>query len=73
MAGHVVRMEEGRSAFKIYKINPQERYLYKHPEVDGKTTLEWILKKWVSISLVDSAQDGDYWTIHVNAALIQEI
>ena len=38
-AGHVARIEEGRSAFKILRSIPTG----KRPL--GRTTLEWILKK----------------------------
>ena len=37
-AGHVVRMEGGRSAFKVLTGRPADG-------VDGRTILEWILKK----------------------------
>ena len=43
MAGHVARMEEGRNAFKILTGKPTGL------GVDGRTILEWILKKWVSL------------------------
>ena len=44
-AGHVARMEEGRSAFKIFTGKIQEIYLWGGPGVDGKTILEWTLKR----------------------------
>ena len=45
-ADHIVRMEKGRSAFKILTGTPAG----KSPlGVDGRTILEWILKKWVLI------------------------
>ena len=41
-AGHVARMEEGRSAFKILTGKPTG----KRPlGVDGRTILEWTLKR----------------------------
>ena len=40
-AGHVSRMEEGRSAFKIL----MERDLWGGLGVDGRTILEWTLKR----------------------------
>ena len=46
MAGHVVRMEDGRGVFKIFTgtlIGKREGL-----GVDGSTMLEWILKKYVS-------------------------
>jgi hypothetical protein len=46
--GHVARMEEGRSAFKILTgkpVNLQERDLWGGLGVDGRTILEWTLKR----------------------------
>ena len=43
--GHVARMEEGRSAFKILTGKPQERDLWGGLGVDGRTILEWTLKR----------------------------
>ena len=39
------RMEEGRSAFKILTGNLQERDLWGGLGVDGRTILEWTLKR----------------------------
>ena len=44
-AGHVVRMEEGRSAFKILTVNLQERDLWGGLGVDGRTILALTLKR----------------------------
>ena len=44
-AGHVARMEEGRSAFKILTGNLQERNLEGGVVVDGRKILEWTLKR----------------------------
>ena len=70
-AGHVARIEEGRSAFKILTSTPA-----------GKRPLGWPRRRWednirmdlkeISIYMrnwVDSAQDLDYWRARVNAAL----
>ena len=43
-AGHIVRMVEGRSAFKIL-TGKQEIYLWGGLGVDGRTILEWTLKR----------------------------
>ena len=69
--GHVARMEEGMSAFKILTGKPT-----------GKRPLEVPRRRWednirmdlevIGINLgnwVDSAQDRDYWRALVNAAL----
>ena len=44
-ARHVARMEEGRSAFNILTGNLQERDLQRCLGVDGRTILEWTLKR----------------------------
>ena len=46
MAGHVARMEEGRSAFEILAGTPAgKRPLGRPRHIYGMTILEWILKK----------------------------
>ena len=70
-AGHVTRMEEGRSAFKILTMKPT-----------GKRPLGRRRRRWEdnirmdleeiginAAKLVDSAQDRDYWRALVNATL----
>ena len=65
-AGHVVRMEEGRSAFKILTGKPS-----------GKIPLGRPRRRWEDLeeigvnagNWVDSTQDRDYWKALVNAAL----
>jgi hypothetical protein len=42
-------LEEGRSAFKILTVNLLERDLWGGLGVDGRTILEWTLKRWVSM------------------------
>ena len=66
-AGHVARMEKGRSAFKILKGKrplgrPRHRW-----EDNIKMDLEEIGIN--AGNLVDSAQDRNYWRALVNAAL----
>ena len=48
-AGHVARMEGGRSAFKILTGTPAGKRPYGSIGIDGRTILEWILKKYISI------------------------
>ena len=70
-AGHVARMEEGRSAFKILIGKPTG----KRPS--GRTRRRWednIRMELEEIGInagnwVDSAQDRNYWRALVNAAL----
>ena len=49
LAGHVARMEKGRSSFKILTGNLQEIDHQEGRCIDGRTILERILKKQVSI------------------------
>jgi hypothetical protein len=42
-------MEEGTSAFKMLTGTPKERVLSEGLGVDGRTILEWILKKYISM------------------------
>ena len=44
-AGHVARMEEGMSAFKILTHTPAEKIPLGSLGVDGRTILEWTLKR----------------------------
>ena len=44
-AGHVARMEEGRSGFKILTGKPTGNRPLGGLGVDGRTILEWILKR----------------------------
>ena len=44
-AGHVARVEEGRSAFKILTGKPRGKRLLGRSRRDGKTILEWTLKR----------------------------
>ena len=44
-AGHVARLEEGRSAFKILTSKPTGKRLWDGLGVDGRTILEWTLKR----------------------------
>ena len=44
-AGHVTRMEEDSSAFKILTGKPTGNDLWGGVGVDGRTILEWTLKR----------------------------
>ena len=44
-AGHVARMEEGRSGFKILTGKPTGKRPWGDLSVDGRTILEWTLKR----------------------------
>ena len=48
-AGHLNRIEEGRSAFKILASTPIGKRRLGNRGLDGKNILEWILNKKVSI------------------------
>ena len=69
-AGHVARMEEGRSSFNILTGTPAERPIVmprrrweENIRIDLK---EMGINSWIWI---DSAQDTDYWKAIVDAAL----
>ena len=65
--GHVARMEEGRSAFKILTRKPTE----KRPRCRWEDNIRMDLKE-IGINMrnwINSNQDRDYWRVLVNAAL----
>ena len=66
-AGHVPRMEEGRSAFKMLTGTPAGR----RPRRRWEDTIRIDLKEIGinSRNWADSAQDRDYWRALANAAL----
>ena len=70
-AGHVARMEEGRSAFKILTGKPIGKRPLERPRRRWEYNITMDLEK-IGISAgncVDSAQDRNYWRDLVNAAL----
>ena len=69
-AGHVARMEEGRSDFKMLTRKPTGKRPLRRSRLDEniKTDLKWID---LSIrNLTDCSQDTDFWEFLVNATLI---
>jgi hypothetical protein len=60
-AGHVARMKEGRSAFKILTGKPTGK---RHLGSPGR-----IWENNIRMDLKDSAQDWGYWRVLVNVAL----
>ena len=74
-SGHVARMEEGRSAFKMLTGKPTG----KRPLGRPRRRLEEIIRmdlEEIGINAgnwVDSAQDRDYWRVLVNAALSLQV
>ena len=70
-AGHVARMEEGRSAFKILTGKPTGKKPLGRPRRRWEDNIRMDLEE-IGINLgnwVDSAQDRNYWRALVNAAL----
>ena len=68
--GHVDRMEEGRSAFKILTGNPKRKRPLGRPRRRWEDIIRMDLEE-IGINArnwVDSAQDRDYWRALVNAA-----
>ena len=70
-AGHVARMEEGRSAFKILTDKPTGKRHLGRPRRRCKNTIRMDLEVigMNAGNLVDLTQDRDYWRAIVNAAL----
>ena len=70
-AGHVARMEEGRSALKILTGKPTGKRPSGRPRRRWENNIRMDLEE-ISINAGnwdDSAQDRDYWRALVNAAL----
>ena len=71
MEGHVARMEESRSAFKILTGKPTGKRRLGRPRRRWEDNIRMDLEE-IGINAgnwVDSAQDRDYWRALVNAAL----
>ena len=69
--GHVARMEEGRSAFKILTHKRSRKRHLRRPKRRWEVKIKMGLKE-IGINMrnwVDSAQDRVYWRSLVNAAL----
>ena len=69
MAGHVARMEEGRSAFKILRGKPTGKRPLGRPRRRWEDNIRMDLEGISAGNWVDSAQDRNYWRALVNAAL----
>ena len=70
-AGHVARMEEGRSAFKIVTGKATGKRPLGRPRRRWEDNLRMDLEE-ICVNAgnwVDSAQDRNYWRALVNAAL----
>ena len=70
-AGHVARLEEGRSAFKILSGTPTGNRPLGRPRHRWKDNIRIDLKEIgiIARNWFDSAQDSNYWKTLVNAAL----
>ena len=69
-AGHIVKMEEGRSAFKILTATPAGERPSGRPRRRWEDNTRKDLKE-TGVNMrnwVDSAKDRDYWTLF-NAVL----
>ena len=70
-AGHVARIEESRSAFKILAGKPTGKRLLGRPTRRWEDNIRMDLEE-IGINAgnwVDSAQDRNYWRALVHAAL----
>ena len=68
-AGHVARMEEDRSAFKILPSTPTGKRPLGRPRCRWEDNIRMEEIGINAGNWVDSAQDRDYWRVLVNAAL----
>ena len=71
MAGHVARMEKGRSAFKMLTGKPKGKRPLGRPRCRWEDNIRMDLEE-IGINAgnwVDSAQDRNYWRALVNAEL----
>ena len=70
-AGHVARMEEGRSTFKILTGKPTGKRPIGRPRCRWEDNIRMDLNEIGTNAgnWVDSAQNRDYWRALVNAAL----
>ena len=70
-AGHVARMEEGRSAFKIVTDKPAGKRPLGRPRRRWEDNIRMdIVEMGINAgNWVDLAQDRNYWRALVNAAL----
>ena len=68
-SGHVARMEEDRSAFKILTGKPTEKRPLRRPRRRWEDNIRMDLEEINAGNWVDSAQDKNYWRALVNAAL----
>ena len=70
-AGHVARMEEGRSAFEILTGKSTGKRPLGRPRHGWKDNIKMDLKETGinTRNWFDSAQDRDYWRVVGNAAL----
>ena len=69
--GHVARMKENRSAFKILTVKPTGKRPLGRPRRRWEDNIRMDLQE-IGINAGnwdDSAQDRDYWRALVNAAL----
>ena len=70
-ASHVARMEEGRSTFNILTSTPAGKRLLARPRQRWEDNSRMDLKE-IGVNTrnwVDSAQDRDYWRVHVNTTM----
>ena len=68
-AGHIARMEDGRTAFKILAGKPIGKRPLGRPRHSWEDNIRMDLIGISTRNWVDSAQDRDYWRALVNAAL----
>jgi hypothetical protein len=74
-AGHVARMGEGRSVYRVLVRSPKERDHLKDQGVDGRMGSKWTLGILVggNVEWIQLAQDRDRWRAVVNAVMNRRV
>jgi hypothetical protein len=69
-AGHVARMGKREVHTGFWWGDLRQGDHLGDPDVDGRTILKWIFKKWDGgMDWIDLPQDGDRWRSLVNAVM----
>jgi hypothetical protein len=70
-AGHVTCIGEGRGVHSVLVWKPERKRPVGDPDVDGRTILRWIFRKWEGVvgDWMKLAQDRDRWRALVNTVM----
>ena len=69
--GHVARMRERRSVYRVSVEKPEGKNHLGDPGVDGRIILKWIFRKRDvgGMDWIDLSQDSDRWRALVKAVM----